>query len=135
MDALLAGRLDEARQCFERVLTLDSNNYVALYSMGLMTVNAGDALRAREYLGRAISAHPDKTAPRLARATALGAQGLYDDAIADLDAAIPVVINAIVQNSGQTCSAGSRVLIEKSIYEPLLQRLGQAFKGLRAGPT
>ena len=54
---------------------------------------------------------------------------------ADLDAAIPVVINAIVQNSGQTCSAGSRVLIEQSIYESLLQRLGQAFKALRAGPA
>jgi aldehyde dehydrogenase (NAD+) len=54
---------------------------------------------------------------------------------ADLDAAIPVVINAIVQNSGQTCSAGSRVLIEQSIYEPLLQRLGQAFKALRSGPA
>jgi aldehyde dehydrogenase (NAD+) len=54
---------------------------------------------------------------------------------ADLDAAIPVVINAIVQNSGQTCSAGSRVLIAQSIYEPLLQRLGQAFKALRAGPA
>ena len=54
---------------------------------------------------------------------------------ADLDAAIPVVINAIVQNSGQTCSAGSRVLIEQSIYEHLLQRLGQAFKALRAGPA
>jgi aldehyde dehydrogenase (NAD+) len=54
---------------------------------------------------------------------------------ADLDAAIPVIINAIVQNSGQTCSAGSRVLIEKSIYEPLLLRLGEAFSKLRVGPA
>jgi len=54
---------------------------------------------------------------------------------ADLDAAIPVVINAIVQNSGQTCSAGSRVLIEKSIYESLLKRLGEAFSKLRVGPA
>ena len=54
---------------------------------------------------------------------------------ADLDAAIPVLINAIVQNSGQTCSAGSRVLIEKSIYEPLLARLGEAFSKLRVGPA
>jgi aldehyde dehydrogenase (NAD+) len=53
---------------------------------------------------------------------------------ADLDAVVPVVINAIVQNAGQTCSAGSRVLIERSIYEPLLQRLGQAFAALRVGP-
>lgn len=54
---------------------------------------------------------------------------------ADLDAAIPMVINAIVQNAGQTCSAGSRVLIDKAIYEPLLERLGQAFENLRVGPA
>lgn len=54
---------------------------------------------------------------------------------ADLDAAIPVVINAIVQNAGQTCSAGSRVLIEQPIYESLLERLGHAFEALRVGPA
>ncbi|GKS73569.1 aldehyde dehydrogenase family protein [Acidovorax sp. SUPP950] len=54
---------------------------------------------------------------------------------ADLDAAVPVVINAIVQNAGQTCSAGSRVLIDSLIYEPLLERLGRAFKALRVGPA
>ena len=54
---------------------------------------------------------------------------------ADMDAAIPAIINAIVQNAGQTCSAGSRVLIDQLIYEPLLQRLGQAFEGLRVGPA
>ena len=54
---------------------------------------------------------------------------------ADLDATIPAIINAIVQNAGQTCSAGSRVLIEQAIYEPLLARLGQAFEKLRVGPA
>ena len=54
---------------------------------------------------------------------------------ADLDAVVPVVINAIVQNAGQTCSAGSRVLIDELIYEPLLARLGQAFERLRVGPA
>ena len=54
---------------------------------------------------------------------------------ADLDAALPVLVSAIVQNAGQTCSAGSRVLIERSIYEPLLDRLGAAFSGLRVGPS
>ncbi len=54
---------------------------------------------------------------------------------ADLDAALPVVVNAIVQNGGQTCSAGSRVLIEHSIYDPLLTRLGEAFEALRVGPA
>jgi aldehyde dehydrogenase (NAD+) len=54
---------------------------------------------------------------------------------ADLDAALPMVINAIVQNAGQTCSAGSRLLVEESIYEPLLERLGKSFENLRVGPA
>ncbi|MBL0424653.1 aldehyde dehydrogenase family protein [Ramlibacter alkalitolerans] len=54
---------------------------------------------------------------------------------ADLDAALPVVINAIVQNAGQTCSAGSRLLVEQGLYEPLLERLAEAFTQLRVGPA
>jgi aldehyde dehydrogenase (NAD+) len=54
---------------------------------------------------------------------------------ADLDAAIPVIVNAIVQNAGQTCSAGSRLLVDDLIYENLLERLGQAFDNLRVGPA
>ncbi len=54
---------------------------------------------------------------------------------ADLDQAIPALVNAIVQNAGQTCSAGSRLLVDKLIYEPLLERLGQAFEKLRVGPA
>ncbi len=54
---------------------------------------------------------------------------------ADFDAAVPVLVNAIVQNAGQTCSAGSRVLIESSAYEPLLERLAHAFRALRTGPS
>ena len=54
---------------------------------------------------------------------------------ADLDAAIPAIVNAIVQNAGQTCSAGSRLLVDQQIYEPLLQRLGEAFSRLRVGPA
>ncbi|GAB6848825.1 aldehyde dehydrogenase family protein [Paraburkholderia kururiensis] len=53
---------------------------------------------------------------------------------ADLDAALPVLVSAIVQNAGQTCSAGSRVLIERAVYEPLLDRLATAFNALRVGP-
>lgn len=61
-----------------------------------------------------------------------GPQVVFDDA--DVDAALPFIINAIVQNSGQTCSAGSRLLVQRSLYEPLLERVGHAFGQLRAGP-
>ena len=53
---------------------------------------------------------------------------------ADLDQALPVVVNAIVQNAGQTCSAGSRVLIERPIYDRALRLLGERFEALRTGP-
>ncbi len=61
-----------------------------------------------------------------------GPQIVFDDA--DVDAALPFIVNAIVQNSGQTCSAGSRLLVQRGIYESVLQRVGEAFTALRAGP-
>jgi len=54
---------------------------------------------------------------------------------ADFDAMLPVVINAIVQNAGQTCSAGSRLLVQRSAYDEVLERLSQAFARLRVGPA
>jgi len=54
---------------------------------------------------------------------------------ADLEAALPALVNAIVQNAGQTCSAGSRLLVQQSRYEEVLRRLGERFAALRAGPA
>jgi aldehyde dehydrogenase (NAD+) len=53
---------------------------------------------------------------------------------ADLDKALPVLVNAIIQNGGQTCSAGSRVLIEKPVYEKVATALAERFSKLVAGP-
>jgi aldehyde dehydrogenase (NAD+) len=52
---------------------------------------------------------------------------------ADIEAAIPVICKAIIQNTGQTCSAGSRVLVQQSIYPEFVARLGVAFSALSAG--
>ena len=54
---------------------------------------------------------------------------------ANLDAALPAIVNAIIQNSGQTCSAGSRLLVDQSIYERVVERLAQMFRALRVGPA
>jgi aldehyde dehydrogenase (NAD+) len=53
---------------------------------------------------------------------------------ADLEAALPVLVNAIVQNAGQTCSAGSRVLVEAPVYRRVVGLLAERFAALRAGP-
>jgi len=54
---------------------------------------------------------------------------------ADLDQAIPVIVSAIIQNAGQTCSAGSRLLIERPVYEDVLTRAAELFKKLVCGPA
>ena len=58
-------------------------------------------------------------------------QIVFEDA--DFDAAVPVLVNAIVQNGGQTCSAGSRVLVQKSIYDKFVAQVVARFKQLRVG--
>jgi aldehyde dehydrogenase (NAD+) len=57
---------------------------------------------------------------------------VFDDA--DLDAALPVIVNGIVQNAGQTCSAGSRLLVQRGVYEKVMEALAQSFRALRSGP-
>ncbi|CAG2140209.1 NADP/NAD-dependent aldehyde dehydrogenase PuuC [Cupriavidus yeoncheonensis] len=54
---------------------------------------------------------------------------------ADVDALVPVIVNGIIQNAGQTCSAGSRVLVERPLYNALLDRLASVFESLRVGPS
>jgi len=54
---------------------------------------------------------------------------------AEVDVALPAIVNAIVQNAGQTCSAGSRLLVERSAYEALLESLAERFTQLIAGPA
>ncbi len=40
-----------------------------------------------------------------------------------------------MQNAGQTCSAGSRLLVERSRYEEVLEKLGARFAALQVGPA
>ena len=53
---------------------------------------------------------------------------------ADIEAALPFLVAAIVQNGGQTCSAGSRVLVERAIYDDTVAQLADRFGQVRAGP-
>ena len=52
---------------------------------------------------------------------------------ADRAAAVQSVAAAIVQNAGQTCSAGSRVLVQRSIWDEFMADLKLRFEQIRAG--
>ncbi len=54
---------------------------------------------------------------------------------ADQEAALPFIVSGIVQNAGQTCSAGSRVLVQAQIYDRFVDAVAQRFKGLRVGAS
>jgi aldehyde dehydrogenase (NAD+) len=53
---------------------------------------------------------------------------------ADLDLAVQGVATAIFQNAGQTCSAGSRLLVERRAHDALVARLADRANGMRVGP-
>jgi aldehyde dehydrogenase (NAD+)/betaine-aldehyde dehydrogenase len=53
---------------------------------------------------------------------------------ADLDRAIPLIANAILQNCGQTCSAGSRVLVHTDVHDEVVARIRDRFEAVRIGP-
>lgn len=59
------------------------------------------------------------------------AQVVFDDA--DLERAMPSLVNAIIQNGGQTCSAGSRLLIQRGIFDDVISAIADRFRALRAG--
>ncbi|QOL82677.1 aldehyde dehydrogenase family protein [Pseudooceanicola spongiae] len=60
-------------------------------------------------------------------------QIVFEDA--DLEAALPVLVNAVIQNGGQTCSAGTRVLIQRGIYDRVVAELKARFEGIAASDS
>jgi len=52
---------------------------------------------------------------------------------ADLDRALPTVVKAIIQNAGQTCTAGSRLLVQREIYDDFVGRVAERFREVRVG--
>ena len=60
-------------------------------------------------------------------------QVVFDDA--DLDAALPFLVNAGIQNAGQTCSASSRILVQRGLYDAVCDRMAAAYEELTVGPA
>ena len=52
---------------------------------------------------------------------------------ADIDRAVPIIVKAIVQNAGQTCTAGSRLLVEQKAFAKV--RVGTPEMDLDRGPV
>ncbi|MFO7919329.1 MAG: aldehyde dehydrogenase family protein [Nioella sp.] len=60
-------------------------------------------------------------------------QVVFEDA--DIEKALPFLVNAGIQNAGQTCSASSRILVHESLYDELCTHMAAAYDGLKVGPA
>src|SRR5215468_824229 len=52
---------------------------------------------------------------------------------ADVEAAVPGAAMAVFANSGQICSAGTRMFVEQRVYDEFVDRVATFGKGLRVG--
>jgi len=57
---------------------------------------------------------------------------VFEDA--DLDSAVEGLVDGIWLNQGQVCCAGSRLLMQESIAEPLIAKIRERMSTLRVGP-
>jgi aldehyde dehydrogenase (NAD+) len=83
-------------------------------------------------VGRAIRSATAATPKRLS--LELGGKSpfiIFDDA--DLDSAVEGLVDGIWFNQGQVCCAGSRLLMQESIAEPLLGKIRERMSSLRVG--
>jgi aldehyde dehydrogenase (NAD+) len=106
-----------------------------------------------ETAGAALAAHPDVdkvaftgshlTGQKIVQASAgnlkrvsLELGGKSPDVVfadADLDAAVPGAGMAVFANSGQICSAGTRLFVERRVYDEFTARVAEYSKTLRVG--
>jgi aldehyde dehydrogenase (NAD+) len=106
-----------------------------------------------ETAGAALAAHPDVdkiaftgshlTGQKIVQASAgnlkrvsLELGGKSPDIVfadADLDASVPGAAMAVFANSGQICSAGTRLFVERRVYDEFVGRVGEFGRGLKVG--
>lgn len=53
---------------------------------------------------------------------------------ADVESAAPVIVNSIIQNAGQTCAAGSRLLVDQSVQDQVVEAVAKRFGEIEIGP-
>jgi aldehyde dehydrogenase (NAD+) len=85
-------------------------------------------------VGRAVqAAAAANTVPVTLELGAKSPELVFDDA--DLEAALPFLVGPAIQNAGQTCSAASRLLVQRGVYDRVMAAVGARYDALRAGPA
>ena len=150
--ALAAGNTVVAKPSTEGAITLLKIGEIAMEAglphgaLNIVTGRGGEA-------GSALASHPDinhctftgsvEVGIEVMRMTALNVVPVNLElggkspnvvfADADMENALPVVTRSIIQNAGQTCSAGSRLLVEENAHRQIVEALSERFGSIRLG--
>ncbi|GGC47860.1 aldehyde dehydrogenase [Brevibacterium sediminis] len=82
--------------------------------------------------GSAIAhAAADRVVPTVLELGGKSANIVFSDA--DIDAAIPSLVRSIIQNAGQTCSAGSRLIVHRDIHAEVVEKMAAAMAQVTIG--
>jgi aldehyde dehydrogenase (NAD+) len=82
--------------------------------------------------GSAIAhAAADRVVPTVLELGGKSANIVFPDA--DIDAAIPSLVRSIIQNAGQTCSAGSRLIVHRDIHAEVVDKMAAAMAKVTIG--
>ena len=150
--ALAAGNTVVAKPSVEGSLTLLKVGEIVVEAglpPGALNIITGRGAEA----GNALAAHPDindctftgsvEVGIEVMRTTALNVVPVNLElggkspnivfADADMESALPVMTRSIIQNAGQTCSAGSRLLVEESVHRQVVEAMTERFASLRLG--
>ncbi|RBP61490.1 aldehyde dehydrogenase (NAD+)/betaine-aldehyde dehydrogenase [Brevibacterium sanguinis] len=83
-------------------------------------------------IGSAIAhAAADRVVPTVLELGGKSANIVFADA--DVDAAIPSLVRSIIQNAGQTCSAGSRLIVHQRVHAEVIEKVAAAMSEVTIG--
>ncbi|MCF2570673.1 aldehyde dehydrogenase family protein [Brevibacterium sp. UCMA 11754] len=73
----------------------------------------------------------DRVIPTVLELGGKSANIVFSDA--DVDAAVPSLVRSIIQNAGQTCSAGSRLIVAQDIHAEVVEKMAAAMEKVTIG--
>lgn len=100
-----------------------------------LIVFTGSLQTGMRILEEAAKVHPHQTQIKKVICEMGGKNAIILDTDADIDLAIPAIINSAFGYQGQKCSACSRLIIVDDIYDEMIDRLIKVVQELKMGPS
>ncbi|GAA4518053.1 aldehyde dehydrogenase family protein [Brevibacterium yomogidense] len=73
----------------------------------------------------------DRVIPTVLELGGKSANLVFPDA--DIEGAVPSLVRSVIQNAGQTCSAGSRLLVHSSVHDEVVEKMGCVMDAITVG--